>query len=440
MTVSAENVRVVYDGQPHGITVTVTDPAEGAAVKYGTSEGACDLDASPAITDAGTLTVYYRVSAENYTDYTGSATVTVEKADPAVTAPTAKTGLVYTGSAQELVEAGTVAGGEMQYALGADESTTPASGWSTAVPAATEAGTWYVWYKVVGDANHKDTDPACVTVTIAAPKPSGKMRPVLKSDGKKALQLSFTQMNNVDGYDVYLAPNSSKHFKLKKTLSADKASCKLSGLKMYTPYKVYIEAWVTENGGKKVVSTSETVYSYTSSGDGAETNLKSIKVKKSMTVTVDDTQKLSPKAVGEVEGQKVATRFGGFRYESSNPEVATVSGRGKVTGVKAGSCTVTITGFNGVTKNVTVNVKPKAQSISFPETSYKVKVGKKLKLGKELVVTPSDARVTLTWKSSKTSVATVDKNGVVTGVSKGTTTITVKTSTGLKVKVKVKVK
>ncbi|MGN0556435.1 MAG: MBG domain-containing protein, partial [Acutalibacteraceae bacterium] len=54
----------------------------------------------------------------------------------------------------------------MQYALGT-ASDAPVSGWSTAVPKAQIAGTYYVWYKVVGGANYKDTTPACVAVKIA---------------------------------------------------------------------------------------------------------------------------------------------------------------------------------------------------------------------------------------------------------------------------------
>ena len=77
MTVSAENVNVTVDGQPHGITVNVTDPTTGYTVKYGTTEGSYTLDASPTQTEAETLTVYYQVTADNYTAYTGSATVTV---------------------------------------------------------------------------------------------------------------------------------------------------------------------------------------------------------------------------------------------------------------------------------------------------------------------------------------------------------------------------
>ena len=80
--------------------------------------------------------------------------LTVNKADSAVTkAPEAKT-LTYTGSAQELVTAGEADGGEMQYALGTEtEATQP---YTTSIPAATNAGTYYVWYKVVGDKNHNN--------------------------------------------------------------------------------------------------------------------------------------------------------------------------------------------------------------------------------------------------------------------------------------------
>ena len=79
MTVSAEDVTVPYDEQPHGITVTVTDPSAGAVVTYGAAEGNYDLGESPAITNVSEspLTVYFKVSAANYKDYTGSAVVTI---------------------------------------------------------------------------------------------------------------------------------------------------------------------------------------------------------------------------------------------------------------------------------------------------------------------------------------------------------------------------
>ncbi|MBR0302436.1 MAG: InlB B-repeat-containing protein, partial [Clostridia bacterium] len=77
MTVSANNVTATVDGHPHGITVTVTDPAQGYTVKYGTAEGTYNLTASPTLTEAGTTTVYYQVTADNYETFTGSVTLTL---------------------------------------------------------------------------------------------------------------------------------------------------------------------------------------------------------------------------------------------------------------------------------------------------------------------------------------------------------------------------
>ena len=81
ITATSKGYEGVYDGQPHGITVTVTDPTSGVEIKYGTAEGTYDLDDSPTITDVknSSLTVYFKVTAEGYKDYTGSAIVTISK-------------------------------------------------------------------------------------------------------------------------------------------------------------------------------------------------------------------------------------------------------------------------------------------------------------------------------------------------------------------------
>lgn len=76
---SASGFSGTYDGQPHGISVTVTSPT-GAVVKYGKTDGIYDLDDSPTYTDAGDYTVYYQVTKDKYTTVTGSATVKIYKA------------------------------------------------------------------------------------------------------------------------------------------------------------------------------------------------------------------------------------------------------------------------------------------------------------------------------------------------------------------------
>ena len=127
-------------------------------------------------------------------------------------------------------------------------------------------------------------------------------------------------------------------------------------------------------------------------------------------------------------------------YASSNKKIATVNASGLVTANKAGTATITVKTKNG--KKATIKIK-----VVDPTVPTKVELNKagtvKLKKGKTLRLTAtvySDTAVTtLTWKSSNKKVATVNKNGVVKGVKKGTATITVKTKNGKTATVKIKV-
>ena len=98
---------------------------------------------------------------EKYATVTGKATVKVNKATPAFTAPTAQENLTYTGQEQALITAGSVTDyGTMQYSL------TENGTYSQNIPTGTDAGAYTVWYRVFGDANHNDTAPASVPVSI----------------------------------------------------------------------------------------------------------------------------------------------------------------------------------------------------------------------------------------------------------------------------------
>ena len=112
--------------------------------------------------DAGTYTAQLTIGTA-----TAKVEYTIQKAESAVTPPEAKIGLIYSENAQELITAGTTDDGEMQSALGESGETEPENGWSIEIPTGTDAGTYYVWYKAVGDANHFDSKAACVEVTIA---------------------------------------------------------------------------------------------------------------------------------------------------------------------------------------------------------------------------------------------------------------------------------
>ena len=100
-------------------------------------------------------------------NYSGQVekTFTINKADITPTAPTAMTQLTYNGEAQTLVAAGSITGPgnmeacEMQYSL--DGQT-----YAKDLPTATNAGSYTVFYKVVGDKNHNDVAPAFINVAI----------------------------------------------------------------------------------------------------------------------------------------------------------------------------------------------------------------------------------------------------------------------------------
>ena len=81
MTVSATGYKGTYDAQAHGITVTVTEPATGATIKYRTTaDGEYNLTSNPTYTDAGKHTVYYQVTKDKYETVTGSADVEITQA------------------------------------------------------------------------------------------------------------------------------------------------------------------------------------------------------------------------------------------------------------------------------------------------------------------------------------------------------------------------
>ena len=76
---------------------------------------------------------------------------------------------VGAGTAAALLTPGTSTEGTIYYALGQSDTQAPTDGWSTDVPTAQSLtqGTYYVWYKVVGDAQHIDSEPQCIEVTVA---------------------------------------------------------------------------------------------------------------------------------------------------------------------------------------------------------------------------------------------------------------------------------
>ena len=110
---------------------------------------------------------------------------------------------------------------------------------------------------------------------------------------------------------------------------------------------------------------------------------------------------------------------------SSDESIATVV-NGRVTGKKAGTCTITCASTTNpeVTASATVIVSQLVKSITFtnPKEELSFKVGEKLQLQWE--IEPDDVTDTsVTFRSAHPKIATVDSDGVVTAVSRGTASI-----------------
>ena len=143
------------------ISGKMKDPNTGATVNgtFTWTDGTIKPDANDRYEAEWTFTP--AAGYEKYATATGTVTIKVNKATPTFTAPTAQESLTYTGREQALITAGSVtSGGTMQYSL------TENGTYSQDIPTGTDAGTYTVWYRVIGDENHNDTAPASVPVSI----------------------------------------------------------------------------------------------------------------------------------------------------------------------------------------------------------------------------------------------------------------------------------
>lgn len=127
-------------------------------------------------------------------------------------------------------------------------------------------------------------------------------------------------------------------------------------------------------------------------------------------------------------------------WKSSSKKVASVSKSGLVTALKEGKTKITVTTTAKKKFSLTVKVidpyKPTRVSI-VQGKSMTINVGESLQLN--AVLAPETAQSTLTWKSSKPKVASVDGSGLVMPKAEGTAKITVITRNKKKATITIKV-
>ena len=145
------------------------------------------------------------------------------------------------------------------------------------------------------------------------------------------------------------------------------------------------------------------------------------------TVTVNKTAKVYVKGTYRIKAN-VTNGKGATTYKSSDSKVVKVSSTGKVTALKKGTATVTVTN-NGVSSTVKFTVRKPTLNKNIvrlkAKKSFTLKITGKIGVAK--------------FKSSNTKIATVRANGKVIAKKKGISFITVNTN-GIVLKCKVVVK
>ena len=345
---------------------------------------------------------------------------------------------VYDGTAHALVVApdwlpeGCVG---IQYGLNGD--------WSDAIPTATEAGTYEIEVRYLGDGNHSDYAPDAPLIAAIEPSPAGIILATMTARGTDALNVTWTRARYVDGYDVYLKKCADKgRYQLVATVEGqDSAEATVTGLSPYTNYKGGVVAWVMRDGSKQyVLDKSPVVHVITGGICKGRVNPASLKLNHAnVTLRIGRRVRLNGTVKGVLKG-RLLKHVARLRFVSSVPSVASVNAKGDVEALKGGTCVIYVLTNNGIWQSVNVTVDPSPENIWFDHAKKYVDVGAQLNLGARLRLWPGKSETALTWTSSNDGIATVTDNGVVKGIKKGKATISVIATNGKRAAIRIKVK
>ena len=117
-----------------------------------------------------------------------------------------------------------------------------------------------------------------------------------------------------------------------------------------------------------------------------------------------------------------------FVYSAEDDSIVSVTGN-EIIGLRAGKTTLTVTSSEGHSDTCNVEVIIPMDSISLDSEKKTIELNDSFQL--IVTVSPEDTTDTYVFYSDNPDVATVDGNGIVTGVSTGNTSIRVTSSNGL---------
>lgn len=187
------------------------------------------------------------------------------------------------------------------------------------------------------------------------PKVSSAFAARAVAKGKSAVRLGWTSSNGADRYVVYMS-KSGKSFKKIKILGASKRSFIKKKLAKNKKYRFRIVAQKKVNGRYTDLAASKTMTVATANKAGKYTNAKKLSVKpETIGLKAGNSVTIKVSTTKAVKGKKLLSSK--KRYFSTNNNIASVDGKGRITAVGTGECLVYVQAHNGVWDVVKVNVK-----------------------------------------------------------------------------------
>ncbi|MBQ9870485.1 MAG: Ig-like domain-containing protein, partial [Eubacterium sp.] len=355
----------------------------------------------------------------------------------------------YDGTEKPLVTVtGEATGGTMVYALGENATTAPAAEqYTTSIPTATDAGTYYVWYMVKGDNTHNDTKAASVKVSIAKRRVTLTSGTATKVYDGKALKNNKVTVSG-DGW----AKGEGATYKVTGSQTkVGKSNNKFSyTLKSGTDAKNY--NIVTKTGTLTVTEPVERgtfihIKSITQKNNKLQINWTKVGQADGYDVYVQYCTKNFADPVKTIKKnattQLTIAKLNGKKIDLTKAFKIYVSAYKMVNGKKTVLAKTVTSHVVGVKNAKYTNQK----ALKLTKNAFDIKAGKtaKIKVSATLVdgkkkIIPKDHGAAFKFRSSNTRVATVDKDGKITAKKTGKCYIFVYGISGLMKKVTVTVK
>ncbi len=377
-TITASDLSLTY---PESGTIEVSGN-EGKLSYSSSNSKVVEVDGSGKVTAIGADTATITITAaatDNYNETTKDITVTVAKGVQTITA--SDLSLTYPESGKITVSGNE---GELTYTSdNQDVAEVDESGNVTAKG----VGTTTITITAAGTANYNEESKQ---VTVKVQK------------GTQTIKAS----------DLTLTYPESGTIEVSGNIGELSFICPSTGVA-----EVNASGEVTAKGPGKVVITIKAAA--TDNYEEAAKDITVTVVKPLQTITASDLSLTYPES-GTIE---ISGNEGDLSFSSSDTNIAEVDGSGKVTAKRAGTATITITAaetaeYRETSKEITVTVAKANQTITASNLS--------LTYPNKGKITVSGNKGTLSYTSSKTSVATVDASGNVTAKGAGSATITIK--------------